>query len=82
MASLRYHAGRMVLYREGEKWRVKVKTKDGKLDLEISSPELEDAVLEAENLYADARAICTKAPRCMKCIKKKEGSLAKKAANT
>ena len=68
MASLRYHAGRMVLHRKDEKWHVKIKTKDGKLHFPLESEELENAVLEAENLYADARAICTKTPRCMQCI--------------
>ena len=40
MASLRYHAGRMVLYEEEpNKWRVKIKTKKGKLNLPLSATE-------------------------------------------
>ena len=36
MASLRYHAGRMVLYEEEPTvWRVKIKTKQGKLNLPL-----------------------------------------------
>ena len=59
----------MVLYEENESdWRVKIKTKEGKLDLPLSAKELEPAVLEAEYLYADARSICQKQPRCIECI--------------
>ena len=68
MASLRYHAGRMVLTQDGDKWRVQIKTKTGKVAYELSAVELEEAVLEAEQLYADARAISSSQPRCMDCI--------------
>ena len=69
MPSLRYHTGRMVLYRDAcESWRVKIKTKDGKLDLPLDSEDLENAVLEAEYLYADARAINQGKPRCINCL--------------
>ena len=69
MPSLRYHTGRMVLYRDAcESWRVKIKTKKGKLDLPLSSKSLEDAVLEAEYLYADARAISQGKPKCIDCL--------------
>ena len=69
MPSFRYHTGRMVLYRDAcESWRVKIKTKTGKLDLPLDAKELEPAVLEAEYLYADARAINQGKPRCINCI--------------
>ena len=70
MPSLRYHTGRMVLYKDDcESWRVKIKTKtEGKLDLPLNSKELEDAVLEAEYLYADLRAIAQGKPRCIDCL--------------
>ena len=69
MPSLRYHTGRMVLYRDTcESWRVKIKTKTGKLDLPLDAKELENAVLEAEYLYADARAIEQGKPRCIDCL--------------
>ena len=59
----------MVLYQEPcESWRVKIKTKKGKLDLPLSSKSLEDAVLEAEYLYADARAISQGKPKCIDCL--------------
>ena len=59
----------MVLYEESpESWRVKIKTKTGKLDLPLEAKELEPAVLEAEYLYADARAIDQGHPRCINCL--------------
>ena len=68
MASLRYHAGRMVLSEDGDGWRVKIKTKSGKVSYSLSATELEQAVLEAEQLYADARCLNSSQPRCMNCI--------------
>ena len=59
----------MVLYEpEENEWRVKIKTKTGKLDLPLDAKELEPAVLEAEYLYADARAIDQGKPRCIDCL--------------
>ena len=59
----------MVLYEpEENEWRVKIKTKTGKLDLPLDAKELEPAVLEAESLYADARAIDQGKPRCIDCL--------------
>ena len=69
MASLRYHAGRMVLYEEKPSvWRVKIKTKKGKLHLPLSAKELEPALIEAEYLYADARCMSRDHPLCIDCI--------------
>ena len=46
MASLRYHAGRMVLYEEEPTvWRVKIKTKTGKINLPLQAKELEPALI-------------------------------------
>ncbi len=59
----------MVLYEENENsWRVKIKTKTEKINLPLSSKSLEDAVLEAEYLYADARAISQGKPKCIDCL--------------
>ena len=68
MASLRYHAGRMVLYEGTDGWRVRIKSHTAKLDLPLSCTDLEDAVLEAEQLYADARAVTNTAPKCYQCV--------------
>ena len=68
MTSLRYHAGRMVLKQEGEQWRVRIKTKTESVLFPLSATELEQAVLEAEQIYADIKAINRGQPRCMDCI--------------
>ena len=68
MASLRYHAGRMVLYESPPGWRVRIKGRKGKLDLPLEASDLDGAVLEAEQLYADARAIDNSHPYCQHCI--------------
>ena len=69
MASLRYHAGRMVLYEEEPSvWRVKIKTKEGKVNLPLKAKELEPALIEAEYLYADARCLSRNHPICIECI--------------
>ena len=57
MASLRYHAGRMVLYEEKPSvWRVKIKTKTGKLNLPLEAKELEPALIE-QNIYMQMRDV-------------------------
>ena len=59
----------MVLYEQEEAvWRVKINTKQGKIDLPLTARDLEPAVLEAEYLYADARAIDQGHPRCINCL--------------
>jgi len=58
----------MVLFQGTEGWRVRIKTHTGKLELPLSSAELEAAVIEAEQLYADARAITNNKPRCQHCV--------------
>ena len=68
MASLRYHAGRMVLFQGTDGWRVRIKTHTEKIELPLSCTDLEAAVIEAEQLYADARAITNNKPRCQHCI--------------
>lgn len=68
MASLRYHAGRMILKQEGDVWRVKIKTGKEQVSYSLSATELEQAVLEAEQIYADVKAINRGQPRCMDCI--------------
>ena len=68
MASLRYHAGRMVLYEASSGWRVRIKAKTGKIDLPLENCDLELAIVEAEQLYADARAIDNSHPYCYQCI--------------
>jgi hypothetical protein len=68
MASLRYHSGRMVLLPRQEGWDVRLKTKQGVVELPLSAATLEAAVVEAEQLYADARAISNGRPTCQQCV--------------
>ena len=68
MPSLRYHAGRMVLKQEDGVWRAKIKTGKEQVSYALSATELEQAVLEAEQIYADIKAINRGQPRCMDCI--------------
>lgn len=58
----------MVLYRSSQGWRVRIKSRTGKLDLPLEAGELDDAILEAEQLYADARALSNGRPRCYQCV--------------
>ena len=59
----------MVLYEKTpQEWRVKIKSKTGKVDLPLSAKELEPAIMEAEYLYADIRAINRGLPKCIDCL--------------
>ena len=68
MASLRFHSGRMVLLPHKEGWRVRLKTGKEVVELSLSALELRDAVVEAEQLYADARTIASGTPTCQQCV--------------
>ena len=68
MASLRYHSGRLVLSQSDGAWHAKIKTKTTKVVYRLDATELEQAVLEAEQLYADARCLNSSQPRCMDCV--------------
>ena len=56
MPSLRYHSGRMVLIPQAEGWMLRLRTKQGVLELPLRGTELETALMEAEQLYAEAAA--------------------------
>ena len=58
----------MILKQEGDVWRVKIKTGKKQVSYALSATELEQAVLEAEQIYADIKAINRGQPRCMDCI--------------
>jgi len=68
VASLRYHAGRMVLKKVGDAWQVRIKTNGKHVVYALNAIDLEQAVLEAEYIYADVKAINRGQPRCMDCI--------------
>jgi hypothetical protein len=58
----------MVLSQDDGVWHVKIKVKKEKMVYTLSAVELPDAVLEAEQLYADAKCLSSSQPRCMNCI--------------
>ena len=59
----------MVLVEVPGGWRVRIKPRQGdKVDLPLGSTELADAVVEAEQLYADVRGITNARPTCQQCI--------------
>ncbi len=68
MPSLRYHSGRMVLIPQAEGWLLRLKTKQGVLELPLRGAELEKALMEAEQLYADALVATNGKTRCQQCI--------------
>ena len=72
MASLRYHAGRMVLHRKEGKWHVKIKTKDGKLHFPLEAEELENAVRTLKQL-------CNRQGSLIKDLKSKADDLGRDA---
>jgi|TARA_R100000482_G_scaffold124593_1_gene77991 hypothetical protein len=58
----------MVLKQEANGWSVTIKTKSDKVRYTLSAVELQDAVMQAEQLYADVRTLNNGQPRCMDCI--------------
>ena len=58
----------MVLKQEANGWSVTIKTKSEKVRYALTAVELEDAVMQAEQLYADVRSLNNGQPRCMDCI--------------
>lgn len=68
MPSLRYHSGRMVLIPQDEGWLLRLKTKQGVIELPLRGDDLEIALIEAEQLYADATVATSGKARCQQCI--------------
>ena len=68
MQKMRYHSGKLVVVQEGDKWIATIKAPDGTLTVELQSNDADNAVLEAEQLYADNTAVTSDAPLCWQCI--------------
>ena len=58
----------MVLIPQDEGWLLRLKTKQGLIELPLLSESLEVALMEAEQLYADACVAATGKVRCQKCV--------------
>jgi len=57
----------MVLLPGKDGWTVRLKTKQQTVELPLSAATLEEAVIEAEQLYADAKTISNGKPTCQGC---------------
>lgn len=68
MPSLRYHSGKLVLIPQDEGWLLRLKTKQGLIELRIVASDLEAALVQAEQLYADAYVVTTGKARCQQCV--------------
>lgn len=68
MPSLRYHSGRMVLIPKLGGWTLRVKTRLEVVELSLYGDDLEVALSEAEQIYADLCAITSGKPRCQDCL--------------
>ena len=51
----------------GTSWKVRLKTGKQTIELPLTADVLKDAVVEAEQLYADARTIANGKPTCQQC---------------
>jgi hypothetical protein len=58
----------MVLIPQDQGWLLRLKTKQGAMELPLQSASLEAALIEAEQLYVDARVVTTGKVRCQQCI--------------
>ena len=68
MASYRFHANRLVVFQDEEIWHARIKTRTETIELKLSAKDGSQAILEAEQLYADARAVTNPKPYCWQCI--------------
>lgn len=58
----------MVLIPQEEGWLLRLKTKQGIIELPLSGNDLEIALIEAEQLYADVAVATSGKVRCQQCI--------------
>jgi len=68
MASYRSHSGRLVVSGAPGAWIAVIKTRSETVELSLSAETAENAILEAEQLYADARAVTNPKPYCWQCV--------------
>lgn len=68
MSSHRFHANRLIVFSDEDGWHAKIKTRVQTIQVKLASTEPPAAILEAEQLYADARAVTNPKPYCWQCI--------------
>lgn len=68
MPSLRYHSGKLVLIPNDVGWTLRLKTSQGTVETPLSSSVLEEALIEAEQIYLDTIVMSNGKARCQQCI--------------
>ena len=66
--SYRYHAGRLVVTERADGWIAVIKTRAGIAEVRLTATKPDIAIIEAEQLYADARGVTNPKPYCWQCI--------------
>ena len=67
-STFRYHAGRLVVSQGPNGWVAVIKTRSETVEVLLSATKPDVAIIEAEQLYADARAVTNPKPYCWQCI--------------
>lgn len=65
---MRYHSGKLVVTQNGETWEATIKAPSGTFTVRLGAGDADNAVLEAEQIYADNAAVTSEAPFCWQCI--------------
>jgi len=68
MPSLRYHSGKLVLIPKEDGWLLRLKTKDKLVEIPLSGDCVEDALIQAEQIYVDMCVISSNKVRCQQCV--------------
>ena len=68
MASYRFHAGRLVISNRDGGLITLIKTRPVTIEVNLTATAAHAAILAAEQLYADARAVTNPKPYCWQCI--------------
>ena len=68
MSKQRLHSGRLLVYYHEDEWWADLRPKKEKTTIRLVAVNADAAVLEAEQLYADLRAVTNPKPECWQCI--------------
>lgn len=68
MTSHRSHSGRMNVSNKTGEWVATLKVKSQLFEIVLSAANAESAILQAEQLYADLRAVSNPKPYCWQCL--------------
>lgn len=68
MTSHRSHSGRMNVSDKSGKWVATLKAQSQVFEIVLNAVNAESAILQAEQLYADLRAVSNPKPYCWQCL--------------